>query len=566
MGKALDGERDYVADATAYAQGVVSGEILACRWIKAACQRQLDDLERNDWEYHFDSDRAWRICYFIELLPHIQGQWKTWNIVLEPWQCFVLTTIFGWVDDEGRRRFRKALVEVPRKNAKTTIAAGVGLYLLALDDEPGAQVYSAATTRDQAKISWDIAKRMVERSPGFQERYGISPLAHSISIEGNAAFFKPLSRDADTLEGLNPHGAVIDELHAHKTREVFDVLDEATGSRRQPLLFIISTEGDNSAGVFAEQVDYAQQILEGRHKDETYFAVIYTIDPEDDWVSPEAWRKANPNLGVSVFEKDLAVRCGQAQKNAESQSSFLIKRLNVRVGAGNAYFNMLAWKELCYHPGLKIEDFYRKSCIIGLDLASKIDVAAKISLFDLGKDWAVFGRFYIPEDAIERGNPNYDIYRGWVDRGYLTLTPGNVIDFEYIERDLKQDGKNFHVTELPFDPYQATQLATRMMAEGLPMIEVAQNVRNLSEPMKELGARILSGKVKHDGNPVLSWMMGNVVARLDAKENVYPRKVREENKIDGSVALIMAVSRKILAAQKKPSVYATRGLLTLPGF
>jgi len=563
VGKALNAERDYVADATAYAQGVVSGDILACRWIKTACQRQLDDLKRHDWEYRFDAERAWHICYFIEQLPHIQGRWKTRNITLEPWQCFVLTTIFGWVDENGLRRFRKALIDVPRKNAKTTIAAAVGLYLLALDNEPGAQVYSAATTRDQAKISWDIAKRMVERSVGFRRRYKISPLAHSIAIEDNAAFFKPLSRDADTLEGLNPHGAVIDELHAHKTREVFDVLDEGTGARRQPLLFIISTEGDNPVGIFAEQVAYAQQVLEGRHEDETYFAVIYTIDPEDDWTSPEAWRKANPNLDVSVFEKDLSVRCGQAQKNAESQSSFLTKRLNVRVGAGNAYFNMLAWKELCFQPTLKIENFYKKPCIISLDLASKNDIAAKISLFESGKDWAVFGTFYLPEDAVARGNPNYDVYRGWADRGYLTLTPGNVIDFEFIERDLQLDGKNFQVSEVPFDPFQATQLATRMMAEGVPMIEVGQTVRNLSEPMKELGARILSGKIKHDGNPVLTWMIGNVIARRDAKDNVYPRKAREDNKIDGATALIMAISRKILVLQKKPSVYEKRGLLTL---
>ncbi len=305
MGSAGLNAKDYVAIGRAYAEGVVAGEILACRWVKLACQRQLDDLAREGWKWKFDAAKAQRVCKFIELLPHIKGRWKTRTITLEPHQCFRLTTIFGWVDDRGFRRFRKALVVLPRKNAKTTEAAGVGLFLFALDGEPGAEVYSAATTRDQAKISWDIAKRMVEKSPGFRDRFGITPLAHSIAIESEAAFFKPLSRDADSLEGLNPSGCIIDELHAHKTREVFDVLDEATGARQQPLIYIISTEGDNSAGIFAEQVNYAEQILEGNHEDDSYFAVLYSIDAEDDWTARESWYKANPNLGVSVFENDL---------------------------------------------------------------------------------------------------------------------------------------------------------------------------------------------------------------------------------------------------------------------
>jgi len=227
-------ERDYVAIGRQYALDVVADKIPACEWIKKACQRQIDDLARKDFKYHFDHKRGSDICAFMEMLPHVKGRWKSKTLFLEPWQCFFLTVIFGWVDAEGLRRFRKALIVVPRKNAKTTIAAGIGLYLLALDKEPGAEVYSAATTRDQAKISWDLAKAMAQRTPGFCDRFGVQPLAHSIAIENLSSFFKPLSRDADSLEGLSPHGALIDELHAHKTREVFDVLDEATGSRRQP--------------------------------------------------------------------------------------------------------------------------------------------------------------------------------------------------------------------------------------------------------------------------------------------------------------------------------------------
>ncbi len=537
---------DYVATGQRYASEVVSGKIPACQWVRLACQRQLDDLKRKDWRYRFDRKAANRVCQFIELLPHVKGKWTTATIKLEPWQCFFLTVLFGWLDRQtGTRRFRKALIVIPRKNAKSTIAAAIGLYMLALDGEPGAEVYSAATTRDQSKIVWDIAKTMCQRLKPFCEKFGVSPLAHSIAIEDKAAFFKPLSRDADTLEGLNPHAAIIDELHAHKTREVFDVLDEATGSRRQPLIFIISTEGDNPTGVFAEQVAYAQQVLGGNHQDESYFSMVYTIDTSDDWTVSSTWYKANPNLGVSVFEDDLRIRCDQARKNPASQSSFLTKRLNVRVGAGEAYFNMLAWNANA-DRFLKIEDFYGQECIIGLDLASKSDIAAKIVLFQRDSKQYVFGKFYLPSDAIDRGNPNYDFYRGWSKQGLLTLTDGNVIDFDFIEKDLIDDLRNFQVHEVAFDPYQATQIATRMMAEGLPMLEVPQNVRQLSEPMKEVAALIAQGRLIHDGNPILSWMMSNVMAKTDAKENVYPRKARPENKIDGPVALIMAESRMIV--------------------
>lgn len=560
MGTARDlkHDRDYAAIGREYAQRVVAGDIPACEWVRLACQRQLEDLERTDWEYVFDSQRAWKVCYFIEQLPHIEGKWKTVTIQLEPWQCFLLTTIFGWISrDTGYRRFRKALVLIPRKNGKSLLAAAIGLYLLAIDGEPGAKIFSAATTRDQAKISWNIAKKMAQRSPGFCDEFGVEALAHSIIVENNAASYVPLSRDVDTLEGLNPHGAVIDELHAHKTRELFDVLDEATGARTQPLMFIISTEGDNSTGVFAEQVNYAQITLRAKpeDRDESYFALIYTIDPEDSWTTTEAWRKANPNLGVSVFEDALAIRCKQAQKNAASQASFLTKRLNVRVGAGEAYFNMLAWRTVCKNERSQIEDFYGQPCVIGLDLASESDVAAKIYMFQRGGKIHVFGKYYLPEDAVDKGNPNYDFYRGWVEHDYLTLTPGPATDFEFIERDLLEDREMFQLSEVGYDPAQAFYLVTRLLAAGLPLIKVPQQVTALSDPMKEVAKKILGGKIIHNGDPVLDWMVGNVVARIDAKENVYPRKARNENKIDGAVAMIIAMNRILLRQETAASIY-----------
>lgn len=559
----MSDERDYVRIAEQYRDAVIAAQIPACRWVRLACERQFRDLQRRDWDYRFNTARANEICAFVECLPHIEGRWPTKNIVLEPWQCFILTTIFGWVDASGYRRFRKALIMVPRKNGKTTLAAAVGLYLLACDGEPGARVYSAATTRDQAKLCWSTAKAMAERTPAFLSHFGVRPLANSIAIEHKAAFFQPLSRDVDSLEGLNAHGAIIDELHAHKTREVFDVLDESTGARSQPLLFIISTEGENAAGVLAEQVNYAQLVLSGQHVDETYFGIIYTIDPEDDWTQEISWRKANPHYdavdasGRRVLAEDLKVRFSQARVNPESQASFLTKRLNVRVGAGEAFFNMLAWDRLCKDPSLRIEDFYGEPCYMALDLASRTDLAAKILLFPRDGRYYVFGRYYLPEEQLERGNPNYDLYRGWVPQ-WITLTPGNIIDYEFIERDVLEDARNFELLEAPgVDPWNAVQFITRLRAQGIEVVEIPQRVPIMSDPMKELGALIVAGRVRHQGDPVLTWMMGNVVAKRDANDNVFPRKARDANKIDGAVALIMAMGRAMRRTASGPtSVYA----------
>ena len=555
-------DKNYCAIGQLYAERVIAGDIPACELVKLACQRQINDLQRLDWDFTFDEDRANHVCWFIENLPHIEGTWKSRNIELEPWQCFFLTTIFGWVDENGYRRYRKVYIECPRKNAKTTIAAAVALYMLCADGENGAKVYSAAVTREQASISWNAAWNMVKREKEMQEYYGIQPLAHSIVAEAKAGSFKALSRDSNSLEGLNPHCSVIDELHAHKTREIFDVLNLAKGSRKQPLLFIITTAGDNRVGVCYEQHDYITQILNERHVDDRYFGIIYTIDTTDDWTTELSARKANPNYGISVGVEDFDSDSKQAQRSAQSQNSFLTKRLNIWVSTGTAYFNMLSWHNLCRQNEFTLEDFYEEPCYVALDLASKVDIAAKVFLFRRGKYRYVFAKYYLPEQAVERGNPNYDLYAGWAREGRLTLTPGyGEIDFDYIATDLLEDRAKFQVLEVPYDPFQATQLATQMRKEGLIMNQVDATVRNYSEPMKALEAMVLNGTIKHDGDPILGWMMGNVYGQVDRKDNVYPRKVRNENKIDGAVALIIALNRALL--DEGGSVYDTRGIITL---
>lgn len=495
---------------------------------------------------------------FLEQLPHVEGKWKSRTIHLEPWQCFFVTAVFGWLHREtGMRRFRKVLIVVPRKNAKTTICAGLALYMLAYDGEPGAQIVSAATTKDQAKLSWGIAHRMASRSPGLLEATGMTTPAHSITMP-DGSYFRPLSRDADSLEGLNIHAGFIDELHAHGNREVYDVLNEATGARSQPLMFAISTEGDSSAGVFADEVAYLQAVLSGAHDDPGYFGLYYSIDSEDDWRDSVSWRKANPNYGVSVREEDFIARARQASQNPASQSSFLTKRLNVRVGAAESYFNILAWKSLCFDPSAKIEDFYGKPCWITLDLASKWDLAAKVYLFERGGLYYAFSRCYLPESATEEGKPNYDIYRGWMRANQITITPGNVTDYAFIQRDLIQDMRTFQVTRIGYDPWNATQFVQQLQEAGIrddKLVEIPPTAINFNEPMKEIAALVMRGKVKHDGDPVLTYAMGNVQAKVDARDNVYPVKARAENKIDAAVALIAAMSLVLKSKPRFKSVY-----------
>lgn len=555
--------RDFVGMATEYAQDVVAKKIPACDWVRYACERQLNDLARAEseegWHYHFDEAAASRVCKFIELLPHIKGEKAKRKelIVLEPWQCFILTTVFGWLNDRGLRRFRTVYAEIPRKNAKSTLSSGVALYLFALDGEEGAEVYSAATTRDQAKIVWDDAKAMADKSPGLKKRFGVRTSANVLTVPRTSSVFRALSRDqGGNLDGLNIHGGVIDELHAHKTREVFDVIETGTGARTNPLLWLITTAGFNRAGICYEQRNYVCDILNKKHEDETYFGIIYTIDKGDDWFAPESWAKANPNWGISVNPDDIARKGKKASHTASAQPNFLTKHLNVWVNADSSWMDLRAW-DSAGDESLKLEDFAGCEAWIGLDLASKIDLAAlRIVVRKNGKKYT-FGRFFLPEDTIEDSDNSQ--YAGWVIDGYLIATPGSIIDFQYIEDELERLCKLLDVKAIPYDPFQATQLATRMMDKGLPMIEYGATVLNFSEPMKMVEAETISGQLIHDACPVMTWNVSNVVCHTDVKDNIYPRKAVAENKIDGVVALIMAYGIELNAPPPKPrakSIYA----------
>ncbi|GBQ93825.1 terminase large subunit [Gluconobacter albidus] len=553
----------HVAMARRYMRDVLSGRILACQHAVAACIRQEQDLKAEKTKgfgYRFDKDRAEKVCRFISLMPHIKGPKARARelIVLEPWQAFILTTAFGWVDKRtGFRRFRRVYIEVPRGNAKSTLSSGVGLYMLTADGEAGPEVYSAATTRDQAKIVFGDAQKMIGKRPDMARQFGLDCQVAGIICAANDGQFTALSRDGKTQDGLNIHFACLDEVHAHKTREVYDVVETGAGKRDQSMIWAITTAGSNRSGICYELRSYMVRVLNialSRWKDCPYalkgdtaeddqlFGLIYTLDDGDDWTDPEIWKKANPNWGVSVMPDYVAGLANKAMQLASAQNNFKTKHLDLWVNANQAWMDMLAWGR-CADPSLRIEDFADQDCIMALDLASKVDLAVRIRLFQRKNGdethYYVFAHFYLPQRQVdESGNAQYE---GWVIEGRITATAGDVIDFDNIEADIQSDVSVFDVRAVAYDPWQATQLSQRMTERNVPMQEYRQTVQNFSEPMKELEALVLSGRLHHDGDPVLAWCMSNVVCHTDAKDNVYPRKERVENKIDGAVALIMAI-------------------------
>lgn len=585
----------YAERAQRYALAVISGEILACRYVKAAAQRHLDDLDRSagdaSWLYEFDEERAARACAFIELLPHVEGKWAKPIVVdgalirpkltLEDWQVFCIAVLFGWVERvTGLRRFRRGYLEVARKNAKSTLAAGIALYMLCADGEEGAQVFSAATKKDQAKIVWSVARRMVEREPDFRQ-LSVGHTGRAIFQGTTGSRYEPLGRDSDTQDGLSASCFISDELHAQKDRGLYDVLDSSTGARSQPLGLGITTAGSNTAGVCYEQRSYLVRILnatlrkhagmgyrqEGaEYEDDTYFGVIYTLDhgyadgrPDDDWADPDVWIKANPNLGVSAGVDDLIAKCRKAKGSAQSQGEFRTKHCNQWIAAEAAWMDMTKW-HACGDPTLRAENFLHQECMVALDAAFKTDIFAKVKVFRRDDHYYAFGQYWVPRAKLEEKGSDH--LTGWATDGLLEVSDGPVINIELVKKALRGDAEMHVIKEVPYDPAQLTQFSTEMIVEGFEMVEIRPTVLNFSEPMKQLGELVLQQRLHHNGDPVLAWMIGNVVFHRDHKDNIYPNKQRPELKIDGAIALIMALAR-MLVASDQPSVYEERGVLAL---
>lgn len=566
----------YIERAQQYMRDVLDGTILACKWVRLAVQRQADDLLRppsDEWPWVFDPEIAARPCAFIELLPHIKGKWarEGRTIDLEPWQCFILTTVFGWVHHETRlRRFLEAYEEEARKNGKSAKGSGLLLYMLTADGEHGAECYTAATTRDQARIVFDDAKAMAERSPGLRTHLGLAIMQHSLTVAHTSSKATPLAAEGSTLDGLNVHFALLDELHAHKTRAVYDVIDSARGAREQSLLWTITTAGTDRSGICYERRTHITKILDKVIVDERVFGIIYTLDDGDDHFDPKVWIKANPNLGKSVQLDELMAQARKAEAMPSALSNFLTKRLNVWVSGESPWMDMRAWERCA--QGLSLESIPDGSRVwMGLDLAQKKDFAALSLVWESevlrpGPDgvhvpvrvWNVCTRMYLNELAIqESGNAHL---AGWARQDYVVVTDGDLTDFDVIADDMRTYCRRFDVQEIAFDPALSMYFAGKLIAEGMPLVEIQQRAVFFTPALIQVENMVREGNLQHEGNPVMAWMVSNLVVKKSKfNELMAPTKEREENKIDGPLSMLMALGRALMAAPP-PLVYETRGV------
>ncbi len=564
--------------AEAYARAVVSGEIVTGRLVRLACERHLSDLADGAARgLHFDAVAEARVITFFETyLFHWKGEWSGRAFTLGLWQKFILGSLFGWKRADGLRRFRTAYDEIARKNGKSTLMGGVGLYVLTADKEDGAEVYSAATMRKQALIVFDDAKAMVKKSAQLKKRCSV--FKTNISVPSTGSKFEPLGADADTYDGLNIHAAIVDELHAHKSRAMWDVLETATGARRQPLLMAITTAGFDRHSVCWEIRDYAVKVLRGIIQDDSFFAYIATLDwksdfPElpqdDDWQDPENWIKANPGLGVSVKADDMQRLLHKAKHLPGAQNAFQRLRLNRWTEAADHWIDMEAW-ELATTPVVE-EDLRGRPCYGGLDLSKTTDITALVWIFPPmaeGEPWKVLPRFFVPSEGmrkrVTRDRVPYDL---WVGQGLIEATMtdgGKTVDYEVVRRRIRADAEMFEVREIAYDPWNAEQLVLSLKDEGYRMEEFRQGFASFSGPTKHLEELILGGKFAHGGNPVLRWMASNVAVRQDPAGNLKPDKDVSTDRIDGIVAAIMALGQSVRGdSEQRESIYETEDMMVL---
>jgi phage terminase large subunit-like protein len=506
-----------------------------------------------------------RVVQFVEkFCKHHKGEWAGRPLILEEWQRRILRIVFGWVRADGTRRFRTVYIEVARKNGKSLLASGLGLYLMVGDQEPGAEVYSFATKEDQARLLWLEAGKTVRQSERLRKH--VKVLADSITFDGAGAFFKPLGSDSETQDGLNPHAGLADELHAHKTRGMWDVIQSGMGARREPLMVAITT-----AGVFRpdsigwEKHDYAQKVLDGVFEDDSFFAFIAAPDADDDPFSELAQQKANPNWGVSVKPAWLRERAEEARALPSALNEYLRKHLNIWSQQATAWLSLEAWGA-CDPSPVPRADFERalegRACKAGLDLSSKLDLTALVLEFETERGHELVCRFWLPEErAAEEEARGRTHYAQWAREGWLTLTPGNAIDYDFIKAELAALAKRFRITELAFDPWGAQKLVNDLVKDGIAVlepdgekpvcVECGQGYKSLSEPTKDFEVSVVKKRLRHNGHPVLRWCANNVVVVADEAGNLKPNKAKAAGKIDGIVAAIMARSRSIVAPEEE---------------
>lgn len=533
-------------------EDVLSGKAIACEIVRNACKRQKRDLAKagsKNFDFVFNSAYPIHVINFFRTLRHYKGEFSNEPFELEPWQQFIIWVVFGWRVGKanGPRRFRTVYIEIPKKNGKTAWAAGMMLYLAFFDNENGAQVYSAATKRDQAKLSFRDAKAYVDRSPVLKKH--IKSLQNSLNY--NDSFIQPLSNDHDTTDGIDVHAGVVDELHRHKTSEMIDLLEASISARRQPLIWIITTAGSNKESVCYEKRQYTIDVNAAKIKDNTWFGMVYTLDEGDDWREEKNWYKANPNLGRGKQLQYLSNRVQKARNISRIENSVKRYEFNLWTSAEEKWISEEIWEAAYKKRSMAELTAEGVQCYGGLDLASKKDFNAFALFFvNEAENWRHSKIFYwCPKDAMDKRVEQQNMSFGdWVSNGHLKLLPGNTVDPKPLSDDIIDICSQYNVISLAYDPYIATHgTVQNLLKADIQAFEIGQNIRSLSEPTKLLEADILSGRVEHDGNPVTSWMMDNVHVYTDPNENIKLQKEKKDspNKIDGPAALVFAYAEYI---------------------
>jgi phage terminase large subunit-like protein len=546
-----------LTDADQYAADVLSGKIVACELVRLAAERYERERANPPDGYRFDERRAKMVIKFVQLLRHTKGGEAGKRFFIEPWQAFCIANLFGFVDDAGNRRYSKALVTVPRKNGKSTFAAALMLYLLMADGEPAADIYTAATKLDQARVIFDESFRMAQdlakdlTDVSRELRFANSQNLKYIRYERSE--LRPLVAQDKTLDGLNPHAVAIDEYHAHRNDDLFNVLLTGMGARRQPLMLAVTTAGFNRNSPALKYQQYCEKVLRGTIDDPNTFALIYTLDTDDDWMDERNWVKANPNWGVSVQPKKLRQDFREAKEMAHKEVEFKTKYLNIWTDTAVTWIADRIWMQ--GDAPFTLADVAGMRCDAGLDLASTGDFTAFVRTFSDGDKVYVLPTFFLPEDAIaKRTDGTGDAIRQWVRDGYIIATPGAATDYRYLVDYIKDQHAAHPIDTIAYDRWNATQPVAMLKEAGLNMEPFGQGYAMMSAPTKEIERLANSGAIIHGGNPVLRWQMGNVMLTKDPAGNIKVDKAKSGDKVDGVVGMVMAMGSLLNAGlSEKPA-------------
>lgn len=588
-----------------YIDKVINKELPVCKSAFLSVKRHLDDIEKsknNDYPFYFDENEAKRPITFIQSLVHTKGEWANHNIILESWEQFIIASIFGWRRKENNlRRFKKAYIQVSRKNGKTTFASGIGNYCFFCDSpqEAGVEIYYIATKKDQAKIAWSESERQIRKAKALnKEAITYKQTSTITKKKDTASKSKPLGQDSSTEDGLNPHLVIVDEYHAHPDNELLNVLESGMGARRQPLTFIITTAGFDKSSVCFSEYEYAKQILGGTLNNDEYFTIIYEPDNVNDiWVFMSEYKEllnkedagkeiitqkekiidniifqANPNINVSVKDSYIKSRLLEGLDKPIQRTDILTKNLNVWTQASEVWISSDRWLKSYSHQNININELKGRKACIGLDLATTRDIAAYVLCFDSidNGPYILLPRFFMPKENIrQRSKEDRVPYELWASQGLITLTSGDIIDFDIIESSILNDAEQFEIIEIAYDPWKAIEIVTHLESEGFKMEQVRQSfaVGGLSEGTSLFEKTIDERKLLHGNNAVLNWMISCCEVKTDGRDNylpVKPDRRRSYKRIDGVVASIMALHRVIKNHfEDTKSIYETEGVFTL---